>query len=412
MSVKIIAKDCTGCGICLEKCPFDAIEIVDNIAQLKDNCTGCGACARACPFKAIEVTRKAKKSTIKLEDYKGVWVFIEQHQGKIHSVALELLSEGRKLADALQVELAGVLLGDGVEHLAKDCFAYGAEKVYLIDGPVFKHYRTDSYTNAIVEVINKYKPEILLFGATNNGRDFASRIAVRINTGLTADCTELSIDPETKLLQQTRPAFGGNVMATILCPKHRPQMATVRPKVMKLCEPDYCRTGEIIRINSSVKEEDIAAKILEIVESSSKTANLEDAEIIVSGGRGIGGPQHYHLIMELAEALGGVAGASRAAVDAGWVPQYRQVGQTGKTVAPKLYIACGISGAIQHLAGTQTSEMIVAINTDPEAPIFKVANYGIVGDLHKIVPLLTAKIKELKESQKAQKTDKTAACSC
>jgi len=407
MSVKIIAENCTGCGICLEKCPFGAIEIVDNIAKLKDNCTSCGACARACPTKAIEVTRKPKKSAVKLEDYKGVWVFIEQHQGKIHTVALELLSEGRKLADALQVELAGVLLGDDVEHLAKDCFAYGADKVYLIEGPVFKHYRTDSYTNAIVEVINKYKPEILLFGATNNGRDFASRIAVRINTGLTADCTELSIDPETKLLQQTRPAFGGNVMATILCPRHRPQMATVRPRVMKLCEPDYSRTGEIIRINSSVKEEDIAAKILEIVESASKTVNLQDADIIVSGGRGIGGPQHYHLIMELAEALGGVAGASRAAVDAGWVPQYRQVGQTGKTVAPKLYIACGISGAIQHLAGMQGSEIIVAINTDPEAPIFKVANYGIVGDLHKIVPLLTKKVKELK----AQKANNKVAAS-
>jgi len=402
MSVKIIAKECTGCEACVDTCPFGAIEIVDNIARLKDNCTGCGVCSKVCPTNAIQVTKIDKKPAMKIEDYKGVWVFIEQHQGKINPVSFELLSEGRKLADALDVEIAGVLLGEGVSKLCRDCFAYGADKVYLVDGPVFKHYRTDSYTDAISEIINKYKPEILLFGATNNGRDFASRIAVRINTGLTADCTELSIDPETRLLQQTRPAFGGNVMATILCPKHRPQMATVRPKVMKQNEPDYSRTGEVIHVKSSVKEEDIATKILEIIENATNTVNLQDAEIVVSGGRGIGGKQHYHLIEELAEALGGVAGASRAAVDAGWVPQYRQVGQTGKTVAPKLYIACGISGAIQHLAGMQTSEIIVAINTDPEAPIFKVANFGIVGDLHKIIPILIEKIKLNKKAQKKE----------
>lgn len=398
MSVKILDNLCNGCGACVDKCPFGAIEIVDGIAKFKDNCTGCGVCGKACPNNAIEVTRKAKPkaSENKLDEYKGVWVFIEQRNGKIDNVALELLSEGRKLANDLKVELAGVLLGENVGELAKECFAYGSEKVYLIDAPVFKDYRTDSYTTAICEIINIYKPEIVLFGATNNGRDFAARIGVRITTGLTADCTQLDIDPETRLLRQTRPAFGGNVMATILCQNHRPQMATVRPKVMKMAEPDYTRTGEIIRCQTSVKEEDITTKIMDIVKNLGNRVNLQDAEIIVSGGRGIGGPEHYHLILELAEALGGVAGASRVAVDSGWVPHERQVGQTGKTVSPKLYVACGISGAIQHQAGMKTSEIIVAINTDPEAPIFSIATYGIVGDLHKIVPLLTQKIKELK----------------
>lgn len=407
MSVRILEKECTGCGLCIDKCPFGAVEIIDNIAKLNEKCTSCGACVKVCPTKAIEITRKEKKAPKKNEDYKGVWVFIEQRDNKIDTVGLELLSEGRKLANELKVELAGVLLGEGVSELAKECFALGAEKVYLIEGPVFKNYRTDSYTDAIVEVINKYKPEILLFGATNNGRDFAARIAVRITTGLTADCTALSIDPETRLLRQTRPAFGGNVMATILCPNHRPQMATVRPKVMKQEQPDYTRTGEIIRYESSVKEEDITTKILEIVENLTHTVNLQDAEIIVSGGRGIGGPEHYHLIEELADALGGVAGSSRAAVDAGWVPHYRQVGQTGKTVSPKLYIACGISGAIQHLAGMKTSEIIIAINTDPEAPIFSVATFGIVADLHKVVPLLTEKINALKNKDTAKAVAKS-----
>jgi len=398
MSVKILENQCNGCGACVDRCPFGAIEIVAGIGKLKENCTGCGACGKACPNNAIEVTKKAKKASKNNDEYKGVWVFIEQRNGKIDTVALELLSEGRKLANELKVELAGVLLGENVGELTKACFAYGAEKVYLVDGPVFKDYRTDSYTDAIVEIINKYKPEILLFGATNNGRDFAARIAVRITTGLTADCTALSIDPETRLLRQTRPAFGGNVMATILCPNHRPQMATVRPKVMKMDEPDYSRTGEVIHCESSVKEADMTTKILDIIQSISHTVNLQDAEIIVSGGRGIGGLENYRLIEELAEALDGVAGASRAAVDAGWVPHYRQVGQTGKTVSPKLYIACGISGAIQHLAGMNTSDIVVAINNDPEAPIFNIATYGLVGDLHQIVPMLTQKIKTLKRA--------------
>ncbi|MBS4031199.1 MAG: FAD-binding protein [Clostridiales bacterium] len=399
MAVKIIAEECIGCESCIDACPFPgAIVMDDGIAKLTDKCNGCGACADACAVEAILVEETEVKSGIDINDYKGVWVFIEQRDNHIANVSLELICEGRKLANELGTELAGVVLGDGVEELTKYCFAYGADKAYLVDGPVFKDYRTDSYTDVIVEMINRYKPEVVLFGATNNGRDFAARIAVRVHAGLTADCTELGIDPETKQLMQTRPAFGGNIMATIICPNHRPQMATVRPKVMKKVEPDFTKTGEIIRVENSVKEEDVTTKILEIIEHATKMINLSEAEIIVSGGRGIGGPENYYLIENLAEVLGGAAGASRAAVDAGWVPHYRQVGQTGKTVAPKLYVACGISGAIQHLAGMQTSDVIVAINKDPEAPIFKVATFGIVGDIHKVVPLLTKKFKELKEA--------------
>ncbi len=401
MSVRIIVEECIGCEACIDACPFPgAILMEDGVAVLTDKCNGCGACADSCATEAIEVTKQEDAMAMDVSQYKGIWVFIEQRDGHIANVALELLCEGRKLANELGVEVAGVLLGEGVEGLAKECFAYGADKVYLVEGAVFKDYRTDPYANAIVDLINQYKPEIVLFGATNNGRDFAARIAVRINTGLTADCTELSIEPETNLLMQTRPAFGGNIMATILCPNRRPQMATVRPKVMKKTEPDYSRSGEVIRYDSDFAEEDVTTKILEIIEHATKTINLSEADIIVSGGRGIGGPENYHLIENLAEVLGGAAGASRAAVDAGWVPHYRQVGQTGKTVAPKLYVACGISGAIQHLAGMQTSDVIVAVNKDPEAPIFKVATYGIVGDLNKVVPILTKKFKELKEAER------------
>ncbi len=394
MSVWIIKDECIGCEACLDSCPYpEAIKMEDGIAVLTDKCVHCGACVDSCPSDAIKMDDKKVAEEVGLEDYAGVWVFIEQRDGKAAGVAYELLCEGRKLADKLGTHVAGVLLGDNVEHLAKEVFAYGADKCYLADHPLFKNYQTDAYTKAIVEMIQEYKPEIVLFGATNNGRDFAARIAVRIRTGLTADCTELTIDDD-RMLNQTRPAFGGNVMATIITDKHRPQMATVRPKVMKKGEPDYSRQGELIRFESSVVEEDLHYQILDIVEHAIKTVNLAEADIVVSGGRGIGGPENYCIIEDLAETLKAAAGASRAVVDAGWVPHYRQVGQTGKTVAPKLYVACGISGAIQHLAGMQTSDKIVAINKDPDAPIFNVATYGIVGDLHKVVPLLTKKLKE------------------
>jgi electron transfer flavoprotein alpha subunit/NAD-dependent dihydropyrimidine dehydrogenase PreA subunit len=396
MAISINRDNCVGCGLCIESCPYPgAIVIEDSVAVVTDKCVECGACVDSCGSDAIEFEEAKKDTAVNLDEYKGVWVFVEHRKGKVANVTLELLSEGRKLADKLGQELAGVLIGHNVDDLSKECFAYGADKVYHVDGEVYAHYSTGPYTAAFSQLIRKFKPNIVLFGATHDGRDFAARIAVRIYTGLTADCTELTIDPETGLLNQTRPAFGGNVMATILTPDHRPQMATVRPNVMKKLTPDYNRTGQIIRFDAEITEDDILYHIREVVEHTAKTVNLEEADIIVSGGRGIGGPEHYHLIEELAEVLGGAAGASRAVVDAGWVPHYRQVGQTGKTVAPKLYIACGISGAIQHLAGMQTSDFIVAINKDPEAPIFKVANLGICADLHKALPYLKERFKEL-----------------
>lgn len=393
-----INENCIGCQLCLDSCPYPgALIMVDGVAVLTDKCVECGACVSSCNVDAIEFEEAKREQKASIEDYKGVWVFVEHRNNKIANVTLELLGEGRKLADELGQEVAGVLIGDDVEDLAKTCFAYGADKVYHVDGGVYKNYSTGPYTTAFAQLIKEYKPNIVLFGATHDGRDFAARIAVRVYTGLTADCTELTIDPETKLLNQTRPAFGGNVMATILTPDHRPQMATVRPNVMKKLEPDFGKIGEIIKFDAVITDADILYQVKEIVEHTTKTINLEEADIIVSGGRGIGGPENYHLIEELAQVLGGAAGASRAVVDAGWVPHYRQVGQTGKTVAPKLYIACGISGAIQHLAGMQTSDFIVAINKDPEAPIFKVANIGICADIHKALPYLKERFKELLE---------------
>lgn len=408
MTVKIDEKSCIGCKLCIAACPFPgAIEMVNKIAVITDKCTSCGACEESCPKNAIKVEREVDSKAHRIEDYKGVWVFMEQRDGKVANVSYEILSEGRKLADELGTHVGAVIIGENINTLAKQAFAYGADIAYVAEDEVFQHYRTDSYTDVMVDMINTYKPEIVLFGATNNGRDFAARIAVRLNTGLTADCTALTIDKTDRLLEQTRPAFGGNIMATILCPTRRPQMATVRPNVMKMVEPDYSRKGKVIEVQSNVNADDIRTKIIEIIEDTSKTVNLVDADIIVSGGRGLGGPEGFTLIEELALTLGGAMGASRATVDAGWIPHSHQVGQTGKTVAPKLYIACGISGAIQHLAGMQTSDTIIAINKDPEASIFNVATYGIVGDLYEVVPVL---IDEFKKAFKGKEVANEVAC--
>jgi electron transfer flavoprotein alpha subunit len=338
---------------------------------------------------------------INLTDYRGVWVFAEQRGGALSGVALELLGEGRKLAGALGMELASVLLGSGVESLCGALFEGGADRVCLADSPALKNYTTEGYAAVIADLIRAKRPEIFLLGATHIGRDLGPRLAAKIGTGLTADCTGLEIDPETKGLLQTRPAFGGNIMATIVTPRHRPQMATVRPGVMKKLPPEAGRSGAIDRVAVDEKELKIRTAVRDIVKSTRKAVDLTEAEVIVSGGRGLGGPDGFKLLGELAEALGGAkgsVGASRAAVDAGWIAQPHQVGQTGKTVRPRLYVACGISGAIQHLAGMRDSKCIVAVNKTETAPIFQAADYGIVGDLYRVVPLM---IEELKRDKAA-----------
>lgn len=323
------------------------------------------------------------------EEYSGVWTFAEQRNGELRNVSLELLGKGRELADDLEVELTAILLGEKLEEKCHELISYGADAVLWIDDRRLKHYQTDIYTDIVTRLVRERKPEILIIGATYLGRDLAPRIARRLGTGLTADCTGLDIDKEMRLLVQTRPAFGGNIIATIVTTSHRPQMATARPRVMQPLKKDTTRKGSIIRIPAHIDEKNIVMKILEIVKEAKKGVNLEEADIIVSGGKGLGEPGKFKLLEDLAEVLGGAVGASRNVVDAGWISSTHQVGQTGKTVRPKLYVACGISGAVQHIAGMRDSEVIVAINKDPEAPIFGIADYGVVANLHQVLPLLT-----------------------
>ena len=395
MSVKILSEECIGCQACIDSCPYGAIVMKDDKAVITEDCTFCGACESSCNVSAIVVEREKTEDREDISSYKGVWVFIEHRDGRIRNVSLELIGEGRKLAQELGEEVSAVLIGDNVAEMSREIFASGADNIYLIEGSAFQHYTTDAYTIAFTHLIKKHLPSVILLGATNDGRDLGPRVAARVKTGLTADCTSLSIDPDTRLVAWTRPAFGGNIMATIFCPDNRPQMGTVRPKVFKKPVPDYNRTGKIFREELAINEKDIRTKLIDVVKVCTFSCNLEDAEIIVSGGRGLGKPEGFRIVEDLAQVLKGTVGSSRAAVDAGWMPYPHQVGQTGKTVAPKIYIACGISGAIQHLAGMQTSDVIIAINTDPDAPIFKVATYGIVGDVYQVVPALTAKLKEV-----------------
>jgi electron transfer flavoprotein alpha subunit/NAD-dependent dihydropyrimidine dehydrogenase PreA subunit len=388
---------CTGCGICVSHCPFGAIRIVEKKAQISEACTLCGACVKSCPFGAIEIKRKMVTST-DVSSYRGVWVFVEKHGDQLRNVTLELLSEGRKLANKLSEPLAALLLGHNVTDFIEPLSAYGADKIYVAEHEVLERYNSDGYANVLTGIIAKCKPAVVLFGATINGRDLAPRIAARLRIGLTADCTGLEIDEEGRLIQ-TRPAYGGNIMASILS-RTRPQMATVRPNVMKMSEPDWTKRAEIERINVTIDPKAIRTRVVDIVkEVADKAVNIEEADIIVSGGRGLGSPENFRLMRELAEALGGAVGASRPIVDSGWLPHHQQVGQTGKTVSPKLYVAVGISGAIQHLIGMQTSDTIIAINKDPEAPIFKVATLGVVGDLFKIVPVLIEELRKVKKAK-------------
>jgi electron transfer flavoprotein alpha subunit len=396
MPVIVKIDKCSGCETCVDSCPFDAIEIKDGKAFINEYCNSCMSCLSVCPEGAIVEIRSDAESKPKdrFLDYKDVMVFAEQREGNVSPVAYELLGAGRRLAAELGAQVLAVLLGAGVQE-SKELIKWGADKVLMCSDPSLEQFNDDAYSKVLTELISTYKPAIVLAGATPIGRSFIPRVAARVRTGLTADCTSLEIDKETKNLLQVRPAFGGNIMATILCPDYRPQMATVRPRVMKRGEYDEARSGEIIPV--VLENVHSRTRVLEFVkEVSEVSVNLHETDIIVSGGRGIGGEKGYKMLEELAEALGGAVGASRAAVDEGWIPYSRQVGQTGKTVNPKVYIACGISGAVQHLVGMQSSDIIIAINKNPEAPIFNVATYGIIGDLFEIVPLLTKKIKEIK----------------
>lgn len=414
--VRLIPGKCVACGArCQNACPEYAIEMNDNGEPLIniEKCTGCCICVKVCPAEALEmyymldeekilaqIATSAKGKEQKevsvfadIKGYRGVWIFVEHTEGETATVSWELLGAGANLALSLGEELCSVVIGDKVEGLCQESFAYGASRVYLIDAPVFHNYRTETYNKAICYLVKKYKPEILLMGATGLGRDLAGAVATKLNTGLTADCTGLDIDDKGFMLQ-TRPAFGGNIMATIFTERTRPQMATVRPHVMILPEKDTSRKGEIVRESITIKEEDVAVKVLRIVKDQKAECDLAAAEVIVSGGRGMSSGENFTLLQQLADELGGVVGCSRAVVEAGWMPAERQVGQTGKTVRPKIYIACGISGAIQHLVGMQNSDIIIAINQDRHAPIFEVATYGIVGDIFQVVPAIINNIRE------------------
>ncbi|HWR41368.1 MAG TPA: FAD-binding protein [Patescibacteria group bacterium] len=396
MAVIIKKEDCVGCGACVGVCPFGAISMENDVAVIGDGCTACGACLDdVCPANAIYREAEEKKVAMNKAEYHDVWVYLEQMDGQARSVGYELLGQGRRLADELKQKVAAVIIGDQVAELAVSAIASGADKVYLVEGPEYRHFTTDAYSIAFVDLVNTYKPTAILMGATNDGRDLAPRIAGRVGTGLCADCTDLGIDEKTGLVAWTRPAFGGNIMATIFCPEHRPQMGTVRPKVFKRPETDDARQGEVIRVSSKVRQEQIRTKFVEMLRVCGASCNLEEAEIIVSGGRGMGKPENFQLIEDLACTLNASVGASRAAVDAGWKPALHQVGQTGKTVGPKIYFACGISGAIQHLAGMSSSDIIIAVNKDPDAPIFKMADYGIVGDVMEVLPILNEEFKKV-----------------
>ncbi len=420
---RLIPEKCIVCGArCQSTCPEDAIEMNEMGEPIinVEKCIGCRRCVKVCPAEALEmyytpdeekilaqiaasakgkepeeVSIEKAEAFAKIKEYRGVWVFVEHTEGKPAAVSWELLGVGEKLARSLGVELCSVVIGDKVEDLCRESFAYGASRVYVIDALVFHSYRTETYNKAICYLVKKYKPDILLMGATGLGRDLAGAVATKLNTGLTADCTGLEID-DTGFLLQTRPAFGGNIMATIFTERTRPQMATVRPHVMLLPEKDTSRKGEIVRESFAIEEEDVATKVLEVVNDQGECINLAAAEVIVSGGRGMRGSENFGLLQQLAQELGGVIGCSRAAVEAGWMTAERQVGQTGKTVRPKIYIACGISGAIQHLVGMQGSDIIIAINLDRYAPIFEVATYGIVGDVFQVVPAIIDHIRELR----------------
>ena len=397
MAIVIDKEKCIACEVCVTTCPVSAINMVDGKADIDQNtCISCGACVGGCPTEAI-----SQGTVIKAEvgqdtsAYKDLWVYVELEAGEPCHVAYELLGKASELAAKSGQRCCAVVICTEAGEVSRELFAAGADVVYIVADKIYGDYNTELYTNAFCELVEEYKPSAVLVGATADGRDFAPRVAARLRTGLCADCTALDISDDN-IVQWTRPALGGNILATILCEDTRPQIGTVRPKVFKVKELDLFRRGEVI--NYKVKNK-IATKT-ELVRKeavcSTGFCKIEDAEIICSGGRGMGSPDKFKYLEEIAALLGGSVGGSRAAVDEGWISHPQQVGQSGKTVTPRIYFAFGISGAVQHLAGMHDSDVIIAINKDPNAPIFKVANYGIVGDVNLVLPKLIDKIREVK----------------
>jgi electron transfer flavoprotein alpha subunit len=414
---RLIPTKCIACGArCQMSCPKDAVEMNEKGEPIFDlaKCVGCNKCVKICPAEALELYQpqpgelpeggeEAEEVEVEtkedsLEQWRGVWVLVEHLEGKAHPVSWELLGVGKILAQDLGVELAAVVLGSDVGHLVSEALGHGADKVYVIDNPVLKHYRVTPYLKSVATLVQKYHPEVILIGATGLGRDLAGSIATVLKTGLTADCTGLSIDKTRRLLEQTRPAFGGNIMATILTERARPQMATVRPRVMPMPSFVAGRPGDVIRETLEMKEEEIKTKIIEIISVQCETAvDITSFDVLVSGGRGMMTPENFKMLEELASLVGGTVSGTRGAVDAGMITHERQVGQTGKTVRPKLYMAFGISGAIQHVVGMQNSEYVIAVNKDKNAPIFEVAQMGIVGDVFEILPDLIQSLRQRTE---------------
>jgi len=393
----IDSEKCTACGMCESSCAFGAINVQADCAVVNDSCTLCGACVDNCPENALRVETADKRTQADFGAYAGIMVFAEYRHGKIAPVSYELLGIGRKLADKRRVPLSVVLPGGTVAAFADGLIAAGADIVLLAEHPMLEQFREDLYAGILEQVIRERKPEVVLAGATAIGRSVIPYVATSIDAGLTADCTRLEIREEDGMLLQTRPAFGGNIMATIECPHTRPQMATVRPKVMAPAEPDPSRKGEVIHIQLAPSILHTQIEVLETVINNEDQVNIQEVETLVAGGRGLDSAKGFALIRELAGELNGAVAASRAAVDSGWIPYPHQVGQTGKTVSPKLYIACGISGAVQHAVGMQSAEIVVAINRDKNAPIFDIATYGVVGDLYEVVPLLIKRLQEIKK---------------
>ena len=391
--ITVDKEKCTGCGLCEKACPFGAIKIMEKIAVIGDECTLCGACVDQCSLKAISIQRKKLKD-VDLSQYQDVWIVAEIKDDKVRNVSFELLGKAIELADELMQNPCVLLIGNNVKKFTQEFSNRGAKTIYIAENEDLKEYHTETYSSVITGIISKYKPNIVLYPATISGRDLAPRVAATLELGLTADCTGLSI--KEGLLLQTRPAFGGNIMADIICPITRPQMATVRPNVMEMASIKDNGNAEITEIPVNLDLQSLKVKTKEIISVSSSECGIPvcEADIIVSGGRGVGCQENFKILEDLANVLKGAVGASRAAVDLGWIPKSQQVGQSGTTVSPRIYIACGISGTIQHLVGMKSSDIIIAINKDPEAPIFSVANYGIVGDLCEVVPLLTKALKK------------------